>query len=97
MPIFVMFGHDGPEGLSRRPAVRPQHLEHLRTLDRQGRIQFAGPMFADDGETPVGSVVVFEAPDLEVAQAHCAHDPYVLEGVFGDWQVRPILQVFPES
>ncbi len=96
MAIFVMRGLDGPEGLERRPAVRPMHLEHLRELERLGKIKFAGPIFADDGATPVGSIVIFESEDLASARAHCAQDPYVLEGVFGQWDVNPAMQVFPE-
>jgi uncharacterized protein YciI len=89
MPIFVMRGLDGPEGLGRRPAVRPVHLEHLRGLERLEKIKFAGPIFADD-------VVIFESDDLATARSLCAQDPYVLEGVFAEWDVNPATQVFPE-
>ena len=69
MPLFAMVGRDGPDGLERRPAVRPRHLEHLKELDRNGKIRFAGPAFRDDGKTLQGSVVIFEADDLESARA----------------------------
>ena len=39
MAIFVMRGLDGPEGLERRPAVRPLHLEYLRELERLDKIK----------------------------------------------------------
>ncbi|MDG1959697.1 MAG: YciI family protein [Candidatus Binatia bacterium] len=97
MPIFVMRGLDGPEGLARRPAVRPSHLEHLRELERLAKIMFAGPIFAEDGSTPIGSIVIFESDDLTTAQSFCARDPYVLEGVFGQWDVNAAMQVFPEN
>ena len=97
MPLLAMVGRDGPDGLERRPAVRPRHLEHLKELDRDGKIFFAGPAFRDDGKTPQGSVVIFEADDLESARVHCANDPYVLEGVFGEWDCSPVAQVFPEK
>jgi len=42
-------------------------------------------------------VVIFEADDLESARVHCANDPYVLEGVFGEWDCSPVAQVFPEK
>ena len=45
------------------------HLEHLRELEREGKIKFAGPIFADDGTTPVGSVIIFESEDLALARA----------------------------
>ncbi|MEO2167336.1 MAG: YciI family protein [bacterium] len=97
MPLFAMLGHDGPDGLARRPAVRPRHLEHLKELEREKRILFAGPLFRDDGKTPCGSLVIFDAPDLDQARAHCGNDPYVLEGVFASWECLPAAQVFPES
>src|SRR5215472_8386995 len=96
MPLFVIIGTDGPDGLVRRPAVRPRHLDHLRPLDRAGRVKVAGPIFADDGKTPRGSLVVLEAADLAEARALAASDPYVVEGVFATHEVLPFAQVFPE-
>lgn len=95
MPLFVIVGHDGPEGLARRPAVRPRHLEHLRPLDRAGRVVVAGPLFRDDGETPRGSLIVLEAGSLEEVRALAARDPYVTEGVFERYEVMPFAKVFP--
>ena len=96
MPVFVMLGRIGPEGLKKRSAVRPLHVEYVQALDREGRIRFAGPFFADDGETPAGSLVIFDAPDLVSAREHCAGDPYVRDGVLESWELRPLTQVFPE-
>lgn len=97
MPLFVILGHDGPRGAERRPEVRPRHLEHLRPLDREGRVLVAGPLFADDGRTPRGSLIVLEAPDLDAARELAARDPYVAEGVFDRYEVRPFTRVFPEA
>jgi len=97
MPLFVIVGHDGPRGAERRPEVRPRHLEHLRPLDGEGRVVVAGPLFADDGRTPRGSLIVLEAPDLDAARDLAARDPYVVEGVFDRYEVRPFTRVFPES
>ena len=97
MPLFVILGHDGPRGAERRPEVRPRHLDHLRPLDREGRVLVAGPLFADDGRTPRGSLIVLEAPDLDAARELAARDPYVVEGVFDRYEVRPFTRVFPEA
>jgi len=97
MPLFVILGHDGPRGAERRPEVRPRHLDHLRPLDREGRVLVAGPLFADDGRTPRGSLIVLEAPDLDAARELAARDPYVVEGVFDRYEVRPFTRVFPEE
>jgi uncharacterized protein YciI len=95
MPWFVWIGRDGPGGPEGRKRERPAHLERLRALDREGRIRFAGPL-RDEGGQPRGSVVVFEAPDLEAARAFAAGDPYVTGGVFASWEVSETVQVFPE-
>lgn len=97
MPLFVILGHDGPDALAKRPEVRPRHLEHLRPLSTAGRVVVAGPLFADDGKTPRGSLIVLEAASLDEARALAARDPYVVEGVFARHDVMPFLQVFPEA
>jgi uncharacterized protein YciI len=33
--LFVIIGHDGPDGAAKRPAVRPAHLAH-RVLSEAG-------------------------------------------------------------
>ena len=97
MPFFVMIGHDGPRGGELRPSVRPRHLAHLAPLASEGRIAYAGPLFEDDGSTPRGSVIVFDAPSLEEARAIAARDPYVVEGVFDRYDVQPSARVFPKT
>jgi hypothetical protein len=96
MPLFVIIGHDAPDALAKRPAVRPRHLEHLRPLDAAGRVIVAGPLLAEDGKTPCGSLILLEAASLEDARAVAARDPYVVEGVFARHEVRPFVRVFPE-
>lgn len=90
MPLFVIIGHDAPDGPAKRPAVRPAHLEHLRPLSEAGRVKLAGP-FTDQ----TGSLIVIEATDLAEVWSLVAKDPYVMEGVFNTVEVKPFMQVFP--
>ncbi len=96
MPLYVFLGHDGPKSAELRPVHRPAHLAGLEPLDRDGRVRFAGPMIGDAG-APVGSVIVFEAADLDEARAIAARDAYVTEGVFERYDVRETKQVFPKA
>jgi len=96
VPLFVFIGHDGPESGALRPVHRPAHLAGLEPLDREGRVRFAGPMIGDEG-APVGSVIVFEAADLDAARAIAANDAYVVEGIFERYDVRETKQVFPKD
>lgn len=88
--IFVMIGLDGPEGPERRKRLRPAHLARLEKLNTSRRLILAGP-FADQ----TGSLIVFEADSFEEAAAWAASDPYVAEGVFSRYEVKPFTQVFP--
>jgi uncharacterized protein YciI len=84
LPLYSFIGRDRPGALTQRQAVRPSHLKHL---DRLGdKVIFAGP-FQDEAGQSTGSLVVVEADDLAAAKAIFARDPYITEGVFGDWEV----------
>jgi uncharacterized protein YciI len=93
MPLFSFIGHDGPRGGELRKQHRPAHLAGLQELADAGRIVHAGPLLDKSG-APVGSVVIFEAPDLAAAREIAAGDPYVVEGVFARHTVHETKAVF---
>jgi uncharacterized protein YciI len=96
MPIFVMIGHDGPDGARRRDAHRQRHVDHLNRLDGEGRIVFAGPIRNEANDASVGAVIVFEASDLNEAREIVDRDPFVSGGVFERLTVAPFKQVLPK-
>jgi uncharacterized protein len=89
--LFVIIGHDGPNGARLRPALRPAHLENLRPLVDAGKIVVAGPF--TDGS---GSLIVADFESEDAARAFAQNDPYTLEGVFERVEVKPFRKVFPE-
>lgn len=97
---YVIEGHDGPDVLSRRLAVRPAHLARLTALRDEGRLMLAGPCPAIDAEDPgpagfSGSLVVAEFGSLEEARAWADADPYIAGGVYVRVDVRPFKRVLP--
>ena len=74
--------------------VRERHLAHLQDLADSGKVRFAGPLFDDAGD-PCGSLIVFEADDLESARALAESDPYLVEGVFDRVEVNATRAVLP--
>lgn len=96
MPLFVLIGRDGPDGIALRKLHRDAHLANLQPLVDAGRVRFAGPLRMEDG-SPCGSVVVFEADDLAAARAFVETDPYVVKGIFARYEVLGSLQVFPKE
>ena len=98
--LYVITGKDAPDGLGRRKRVRAQHLERARRLVEEGRMAIAGPCPAIDSPEPgpagfSGSVIIADFASLDDARAWIAADPYVTEGVFESWNVRPFVQVLP--
>ncbi len=89
---FVIIGRDSPDGTSKRPIHRPEHLERLESLAKQGRLILAGP-FTDQA----GSLVVIEADSLAEAEKIAQEDPYTVHGVFQQIEVHPFKQVLPED
>jgi len=90
--LFVIIGHDGPNGARLRPSVRPAHLENLRPLVAAGKIVVAGPF--TDGS---GSLILADFENEDAAQRFAQNDPYTIEGVFERIEVKPFLKVFPET
>jgi uncharacterized protein YciI len=89
--LFVIIGHDGPNGARLRPELRPAHLANLRPLADAGKVAVAGPF--TDGS---GSLIVADFEDEDAARAFARNDPYALEGVFERVEVKPFRKVFPE-
>ena len=48
MALFVVIGHDGPDGTARRNEHRDAHVAFIEALDKAGRITFAGPIKSDE-------------------------------------------------
>jgi hypothetical protein len=90
--LFVIIGHDGPDGARLRPTVRPAHLENLRPLVEAGRVVIGGPF--TDGS---GSLIVAEFADENAARDFAQKDPYTLQGVFERVEVKPFRKVVPET
>jgi uncharacterized protein YciI len=89
--LFVIIGHDGPDGARLRPKVREAHLANLRPLVNSGKVKIAGPF--TDGS---GSLIVVDMENEAEAVAFANSDPYMAGGVFARVEVKPFRQVFPE-
>jgi uncharacterized protein YciI len=88
--LFVIIGHDGPDGARLRPSVRPAHLENLKPLIAQGRLVIGGPF--TDGS---GSLMIVEMENEAAATEFIRNDPYTKQGVFERFEVKPFRKVAP--
>jgi len=98
--LYAILGTDAPGSLATRLRVRPRHLERIQSLLDAGRVVLAGPFPVKDSPQPgpegfSGSLIVAEFESLEAARAWVAADPYVIEGVFESFEVRPFIKALP--
>ena len=68
-------------------AARPDHLEYLKSLG--DKVRGAGAMLTPDETSPIGSVIIIEAENLEEARSIAQADPYAKAGVFSDVEIHP--------
>jgi uncharacterized protein YciI len=89
---FAILALDKPDAGAVRAANRPAHLEHL---DRYAaRLLAGGAVLADDGATPIGSLIVFDSEDRTEVEAFLAADPFTKGGLFASVSIYPWRKVF---
>ncbi|UJV38531.1 YciI family protein [Streptomyces sp. AMCC400023] len=83
---FLCYHRDRPGSLALREELAEAHWSYM---DRYAKELIArGPTFADDGETPTGSVHIVELPDPAAARAFAFDEPNYQAGAFRDVLVR---------
>jgi hypothetical protein len=92
---FAIINQDKPDSHELRMTTREEHLDYLRAVGDD--LLVAGPILGEDGETPIGSVLIVEAENLDAAKAFAAGDPYAEAGLFQSSAVMPWRKVFPEA
>ena len=87
--FWLITAWDKPGLLETRLAHYDEHRAYLNaaTID----IVMAGPTVADDGDTPTGSFFVVRAQSRDEAAAFNAGDPFNLNGVWGEIDIREFL------
>lgn len=75
-----------PDSLDIREQALPAHTTYLRA--HADDIWFAGPLLADDGQTPIGTIVVIEAPDKAAAETFIAEEGYNKAGLFDSIEIH---------
>ncbi|MER6622979.1 YciI family protein [Streptomyces sp. NPDC000931] len=83
---FFCHHRDRPGSLALREELLEEHWSYM---DRYAKELIArGPTFADDGETPTGSVHIVDLPDPAAARAFAFDEPNYQAGVYRDVLLR---------
>ncbi|MEO1194285.1 MAG: YciI family protein [Pseudomonadota bacterium] len=93
--LFSLHCRDKADHVQLRMDTRERHLAYLTGFAE--KIVFGGPMLAEDGKTPIGSLLVVDFPDKSAAEAFAAGDPYAEAGLFAETSITPVRQVFPKT
>ncbi|MDD9999666.1 MAG: YciI family protein [Rhodospirillaceae bacterium] len=88
---FAVFGTHKPGRVQTGSELQNAFADYLRSHpDHSGVVvHHGGPTLSDDSETPVGPMLIVEAPSLEAARAFLADSPYGKGDVFASSEVRP--------
>ena len=92
--LYAIIGQDVENSTDKRLAARPVHLQRLETLKESGKLVLAGPFPTDDGAF-MGSLIVADFDSIEAARSWAEADPYMLEDVFKQVEVKPFRKVLP--
>jgi uncharacterized protein YciI len=83
--LFVVTAIDRENALALRMATRDAHFAYAKET---ACVRLGGPFLDSKGDMS-GSLIIFEATNLEAARAWHANDPYVKAGLFAHSDVRP--------
>lgn len=76
----MFYGLDQPGGQALRETFRAAHEAYLDA--HADRIMTRGPLVADDGKTPVGSVLLLDVPNMDAARTFMEKEPFYSHGVY---------------
>ena len=98
--LYAIIAEDVENSLEKRLSARPDHVERLQQLKKDGRLVLAGPHPAIDNSDPgtngfSGSLIVAEFDSLESAKTWAQDDPYVKAEVYASVTVKPFNKVLP--
>ena len=85
MAYFTLIYDVIDDYVAQRAQFREQHLTLAQAATERGELLFGGAF-----DEPVdGALLVFKGSDREVAEDFARNDPYVLNGLVTNWNVRP--------
>ncbi len=87
---FLLMAYDGtdPDALNRRMAARPEHLEKVAGLKKNGEFLLGGAILNDEGKM-IGSMILYEFPDRKSLEERLKEEPYITGGVWQKIEIKP--------
>lgn len=89
--VIHAYDHTDADALERRMRVRPAHLDYVRQLKAIGQFVLGGALLSPDGKM-IGSMLLLELETDEQLDAYLHSDPYIVQGVWDEIDVKPFRQ-----
>jgi len=81
---YILFYKTVENYIELRAPLRETHLNYAMESHDRGDLYLAGAL-ADPAD---GAVLIFKGPDRIVAEDFATNDPYVINGLITQWEVR---------
>jgi hypothetical protein len=87
---FLLLAYDGTDtgALQRRMKVREEHFRKITLLKKAGEFICGGAMLDEDGKM-IGSMIVYEFPDILSLKESLKNEPYLTGGVWEKTEIKP--------
>ena len=87
---FLIVAYDGKDegAMERRMKARPEHLEKVALLKKNGEFLFGGAILDENGQMR-GSMILYEFPDRQTLDERLKDEPYITKGVWKKIEIHP--------
>jgi len=87
---FLLLAYDGTDAgaLQRRMKVRDEHFNRITLLKKTGEFLLGGAIL-DEGGKMIGSMIVYDFPDMQSLEERLKDEPYLTGGVWEKIEIKP--------
>jgi uncharacterized protein len=88
--LWCIYAIDDPAAAERRVSARAAHSAHLKEAPLP--VVLKGPLVADDGKTPAGSLIVVEAATRGDVEDFVKSDPFCAAAIWKEVRVTAFVR-----
>lgn len=86
--LLVAYDATDSEALNRRLQVREEHFKRIGNLKKAGEFLAGGAILSDEGKM-IGSMIIYEYPEIKGLHEQLKEEPYLTAGVWEKIEIRP--------
>lgn len=92
---YVIRTRDKADGKRIRDQFRNAHWDYIAAVE--DRVLLSGALYADDGTTIIGGLVVIDFDSLGAAHRFADEDPFTQAGLYATVEISPFRRGFPRA